>query len=99
MSHFFNESYEMNRFLLHIALPGISTVAVVGLYFTPVDVFGCVGRGLIAFAIVLLSLLAAFGTVAVALKKRMKGEPGSGWWILSTLMLTVPAFLVLGPLG
>jgi hypothetical protein len=89
----------MHRLLVHIALPGIPTLAIVGLYFTPVDVFGCVGRGLIAFAIVLLSLLAAFGTVAVGLKKRIKGEPGSGWWILSTLILMVPAILVLGPLG
>jgi uncharacterized membrane protein YhaH (DUF805 family) len=92
-------SYAINRLVLHVALPGISTAAIVGLYFTPVDVFGCAGRGLIAVAIVLLSLLAAFGTVALALKKRMKGEPGSGWWILSTLILMVPALLVLGPLG
>ena len=47
----------MNRLVVHIALPGISTLAIAGLYFTPVDVFGCAGRGLIALAIVLLFVM------------------------------------------
>jgi len=32
----------------HIALPAVAPAAVTGLYFTPVAVFGCVNRGLMA---------------------------------------------------
>ena len=41
----------MNRTLLrHVALPAVAPAAIVGLYFTPVLLFGCVNRGLLALA-------------------------------------------------
>jgi len=89
----------MNRLLQHIVLPATATVAVVVLYFTPVALLGCVTRGLIALAVVGLSLLVALVTVGVGLKKRIKGEKDSGWWIATTAILMLPALLVLGPLS
>ena len=89
----------MNRSIKHILLPAVPTILVVGLYFTPVSLFGCVNRGLMALAVVLVSAVAAFVTVGMAFRRRMKDDPASIWWIISTVILTLPLVLVLGPLG
>jgi hypothetical protein len=73
-----------NPFVRHVALPALAPAALIGLYFTPVLLFGCVNRGLLA--------------VAVALRLRAQGKP-SGLWILSTAILTSPLALLVGPLG
>ena len=89
----------MNQALLrHVALPAMAPAAIVGLYFTPVLLFGCVNRGLLALAVVLLSAGAAFVTVGIGLRERGRGR-ASGWWVISTVILTTPLVLVLGPLG
>ena len=90
---------EMSTFINHVVLPAVAPVAVVGLYFTPVSLFGCVNRGLMALAIVFLSAIAASVTIGIALRTRMKNEASSGWWIVSTIILTLPLILVVGPLG
>lgn len=89
----------MNRLSKHIILPATATIAVVALYFTPVALLGCVSRGLIALAVVGVSLLAALVSVGIGLKKRIRGEKGSEWWIVTTVILMLPALLILGPLG
>jgi len=88
----------MNVFVRHVALPAVAPAAVVGLYFTPVLLFGCVNRGLLALAVVLLSAVAAFVTIGVGLRERARGRP-SARWIVSAIILTLPLVLVLGPLG
>ena len=89
----------MNQALLrHVALPAVAPAAIVGLYFTPVLLFGCVNRGLLALAVVLLSAGAAFVTVGIGLRERASGR-ASAWWVISTVILTTPLVLVLGPLG
>jgi len=89
----------MNRTLLrHVALPAVAPAAIVGLYFTPVLLFGCVNRGLLALAVVLLSAGAAFVTVGIGLRGRVRGR-ASAWWVISTVILTTPLVLILGPLG
>lgn len=88
----------MSRIFKHIVLPAVATVAVAGLYFTPVSLLGCATRGLAALAVVGVSLLAALATVGIGLSKRIKGEADSVWWIVSTVILVVPALLVFGPL-
>lgn len=85
-------------FVKHVALPSIAPAALIGLYFTPVLLFGCVNRGLLALAVALLSAVGAFVTVGIALRLRMLGE-ASGWWVVSTIILTAPLALLLGPLG
>lgn len=89
----------MTRVFKHIVLPVLPTVAVTVLYFTPAVLLGCVTRGLVALVIVFGSLLAALVTVGVGLSKRIKGATDSGWWIITTLVLMVPALLLLGLLG
>ncbi len=58
--------------------------------FTPVDLFGCRTRGLLALSVALLSGLAGIATGLVGLRKRIRREPGSAWWMISTVILTVP---------
>ena len=84
--------------LRHVALPAVAPAAVIGLYFTPVLLFGCVNRGLLALAVVLLSAGAAFVTVGIGLRERARAPP-SARWLISTVILTTPLVLILGPLG
>ena len=51
--------------LRHVALPAVAPAAVIGLYFTPVLLFGCVNRGLLALAVVLFWAGAAFATARI----------------------------------
>jgi hypothetical protein len=85
-------------FVKHVALPALAPAALIGLYFTPVLLFGCVNRGLLAVAVALVSAIGAFVTVGIALRLRAQGKP-SGLWILSTAILTSPLALLVGPLG
>jgi Na+/phosphate symporter len=78
------------RIILHAVLPTVLTALFFINAALPVSVLGCVNRGLIAFMIALFSGLAALGTVIIALKRRLSGNPDSNWWIISTLILTIP---------
>jgi hypothetical protein len=89
----------MSPFTRHIVIPSIAPLAVVGLYFTPVSLIGCAPRGILALAIVFISLVAGIVIGMRGLRGRMKGEPRSGWPIASICLLALPALLVLGPLG
>jgi hypothetical protein len=84
--------------LRHVALPALAPLAVIGLYFTPVLLFGCVNRGLLALAVVLVSAVAAFVAIGKGFRARAQGRP-SAWWIISAAILTLPLALILGPLG
>jgi hypothetical protein len=88
----------VDTLLRHVALPAVAPAAVIGLYFTPVLLFGCVNRGLLALALVLLSAGAAFVTVGIGLREQSRGR-SSARWLISTVILTSPLVLVLGPLG
>lgn len=89
----------MNHHLKHVVLPLIAPAAIVGLYFTPVMVFGCVQRGLLALAVALLSAVGALISIGLGFSTRKKRDPISRWWILSAAILTLPLALLLGPLG
>lgn len=84
--------------LKHALLPALGPASIVGLYFTPVMVFGCVNRGLLALAVVLISIVAAIITMRNAMR-RPPSDPARALWLLSTAILLLPAALLLGPLG
>ena len=89
----------MTKIKKHIGIPALTPLAVIGLYFTPVSLLGCANRGLMAVAVVLISLLAGIGAAVWALRLRARDNTESHWWIASAAILAVPAVLVLGPLG
>ena len=85
----------MNKVAAHLALPFVGAAAIAGLYFTPVSLIGCANRGLLAITVVFLSLGAAFVTVGRALRLSRRDRQGSRWWIVTTVILLIPAVLVL----
>lgn len=89
----------MDRVTRHILLPAVAPAAIVGLYFTPVAVFGCATRGLIAIALVLVSAVAAFVSIAIGMRAQRRNDMSARWWILTAAILTLPLALVVGPLG
>lgn len=79
----------------HIVLPAIAPVLFFIVAATPVEVIGCRTRGLLAIAIALTSVLAGLGAAVLAVKGRMHGETQSIWWIVTALVLAIPAVGVL----
>jgi len=84
--------------LKHVAITAVGPASVIGLYFTPVMIFGCVNRGLMALAVVLASTLAALATTWIGVR-RPSTDPSRSLWLLSTAILLLPAALLFGPLG
>ena len=88
------------RFFRHLILPLIAPAALVWLYFTPKNVFGCATRGYMALAIVSLALVAAIATTFKATAEKKRGETeAANWWTITTLILASPLVLLAGPLG
>jgi hypothetical protein len=80
----------------HVLLPGLAPAAMVGLAFTPIEVFGCVGRGLLALGVTLGATLAACVTTAIGARARARRDfTSSERWLLSTLILVLLAALLL----
>ena len=88
----------MSALVRHLLIPATAPAALVGLYFTPMALFGCVNRGWLALAVVLISAVAACATTAKGTRARLQGSPSANWWLLSTLVLLTPIILILGPL-
>ena len=89
----------MNLYIKHIALPAVAPALIVGLYFTPVMLFGCINRGLFAVSVALISAILAFVNMALAFSALRKRDPISRWWILSAAIFILPLALLIGPLG
>jgi len=81
----------MTPLIRHIALPAIAPLLFFAVAATPVEVLGCRTRGLLAFAIALLSALGGLAAAVMALRGRMRGDRHSHWWAASALVLAIPA--------
>jgi len=84
-----------DRILRHILLPALAPILFLVIATTPVDVLGCRNRGLLAIAIVLLSVIAGLGLAVAGVRGRMRGDPAANWWATSALILAVPAVLLI----
>lgn len=81
-------------------IPSVAPLALIGLYFTPKDVFGCANRGYMALAVVFLALLGAGSTAARGIAAKKRGETeAANRWLITTLILVSPVVLLAGPLG
>lgn len=89
----------MSSVVGYVLLPSLAPLAIVGLYYTPVSVIGCANRGLLALAVVLISLIAGITIGLFGIRAKRRGQAGTHWRLVAMLILTVPALLVLGPLG
>ena len=70
---------------------------------TPVEVLGCLVRGLIALLIALVSGLAAVGAAIIGTKGgakwgakgRVCHDKNAIWWVTSTLILVIPVIAMI----
>lgn len=89
----------MKPFLKHLLLPALAPLALLALYFTPKEVFGCANRGLLALGVVLLAAIGAVVTTIKGAALQRRGEKEAGWWLASTLILLSAILLLFGPLA
>ena len=85
----------MKRIVYHVILPTLMPVLFFVVALTPVEVLGCFMRGLIAMLIALISGLAAFVTVIIGAKGRVRNDKNSIWWVMSTLILVIPVIAMI----
>lgn len=85
---------------MHLLLPWIAPAAIVCLYFTPKDVFGCANRGLMALGVAFLAMAGAAAAAMKGVKEKNRGDrEAANLWIVTTLILLLPIILLIGPLG
>ncbi len=80
-------------------MPAILPLALIALYFTPAALLGCRQRGYLALAVTMLALIGALAVTIRGLVLRLRGRRESAWWLATTIILILPAVLLLGPLG
>lgn len=89
----------MKRIVYHLILPALMPVLFFAVASTPVEVLGCLVRGLIALLIALISGLAALGAAIIGAKGGAKGrarhDKNSIWWLMSTLILVIPVIAMI----
>ena len=61
---------------------------------TPVELLGCRTRGLLAVSIALAGGLSGLGCAIKGLVSKIKDLPGSGRWMISTVILALPVFYI-----
>jgi hypothetical protein len=61
----------------------------------PVELLGCRTRGLAAALIALLGALGGLGATGIGVIQKRRNDPRANWWVVSTLILILPAVLIL----
>lgn len=81
----------MSREAKHIVIP----LTLIAIFFlaaaAPVELLGCRNRGLIAAGIALACGLTGIATAIRGLAGKLRGQQGSECWMVSTLILAIPA--------
>jgi uncharacterized membrane protein YfcA len=85
----------MKRIVKFLVLPGLVPILFFTVAATPVDLLGCRNRGLLAVVIALAVMLASLGAAIMGAKGRMRRDPQAHWWVVSALVLAMPAVAVL----
>jgi hypothetical protein len=63
--------------------------------FTPVAFLGCRNRGLLALLVALGSGCWALSAAVAAVKRTARGDADAFWWVMSSLVLTIPVVAML----
>jgi uncharacterized membrane protein YjfL (UPF0719 family) len=78
----------------HVLIPLIVPATFFMIVATPVELLGCRTRGLIAVSIALAGALVGLGCAAKGLIGKVKGAPNTGRWMVSALIMALPAFYI-----
>jgi hypothetical protein len=76
-------------------LPAIVPALFFGVAALPVQVLGCRTRGFVAVMIALVGAVASLGAAIMGVKGRRRGSPDTGSWVVSSLILAIPAVAVI----
>ena len=85
----------MKRIVYHVILPTLMPVLCFVVASTPVEVLGCLVRGLIALLIAFISGLAALGAAIIGTKGRVRHDKNAIWWVTNTLVLVIPVIAMI----
>jgi hypothetical protein len=85
----------MKRIVYHVIVPAIMPVLFFVVASTPVEVLGCLTRGLIALLIAFVNGLAALGAVIIGAKGRAHRDQNAIWWITSSVILVIPVIAMI----
>jgi len=89
----------MKRIVYHVILPTLMPVLFFVVASTPVEVLGCLIRGLIALLIAFISGLGALVAAIIGAeggaKGRVRHDKNSIWWVTSTLILVIPVIAMI----
>jgi hypothetical protein len=80
----------VSQFFRNFLIPCVAPIAFFAIALTPVEVFGCRTRGLLALTVSFISGVVALATGIIAIKGRARGDANALWWLVSTLILTIP---------
>ncbi len=85
----------MKRIVYHVIIPAVMPALFFVVASTPVEVLGCLVRGLIALLIAFISGLAALGAAIIGTKGRVRHDQNAIWWVTSTLILVIPVIAMI----
>ena len=85
----------MKRIVYHLIIPTIMPILFYVVASTPVEVLGCLVRGLLALLIAFISGLAALVAAIIGAKGRVRHDRNSIWWVTSTLILVIPVIAMI----
>jgi hypothetical protein len=82
------------RLFRYVLVPTLLPIMFAIVAATPVEISGCRLRGLLAAGLALAGGFLGLVTVIRGLADKIRNRPGSGWWVLSTLILALPAIYI-----
>jgi hypothetical protein len=85
-----NPSVHINPRYRHIIYPALMLLLFFAVALSPVNLLGCRTRGMLALVIALACGISAVFAAIKALKSRLRGDSDSQWWMITTLILTIP---------
>lgn len=84
----------MKKSTKHIAIPLIIPAVFFIVASLPVDLLGCRNRGLIAVFLAILAGIFGVGAAFKGVINKAKKDPNSYLWIISALILSIPAVYI-----
>ena len=84
----------MKKTAKHLIIPSAATVVFFINAFLPVEILGCLARGMIAAIIAIAAGLLGIVAAVRAIIGRVRGEKNSFLWVASALVFAVPALYI-----
>ncbi len=79
----------------HILIPALVPLFFFAVVAVPVEILGCLNRGLLAVGIAMFGMFAALGAAFAGLKGRLRRDPASRRWSATILVLIIPGIYIL----